>query len=38
MPAQVAKPQKPPQVQQGNAGEITGVAWCSMDHAHHDLP
>jgi hypothetical protein len=31
MPAQVAKPQKPPQVLQGNAGEVTGVAWCSTD-------
>ena len=28
---QVAKPQKPPQVLQGNAGEVTGVAWCSTD-------
>lgn len=28
---QVARPQKPPQVLQGNAGEVTGVAWCSTD-------
>ena len=28
---QVAKPRKPPQVLQGNAGEVTGVAWCSTD-------
>lgn len=31
MPAQVAKPRKPPHVLQGNAGEVTGVAWCSTD-------
>ena len=28
---QVARPQKAPQVLQGNAGEVTGVAWCSTD-------
>ena len=38
MPAQVARPQKPPQVLQGNAGEVTEAVWSSMDHAHHDLP
>lgn len=29
--AQVAKPHKAPQVLQGNAGEVTGVAWCPTD-------
>ena len=28
---QVAKPHKAPQVLQGNAGEVTGVAWCPTD-------
>ena len=33
MPAslQVAKPHRAPQVLQGNAGEVTGVAWCPTD-------
>ena len=28
---QVAKPHRAPQVLQGNAGEVTGVAWCPTD-------